>query len=105
MRKEVMKTERNTLQSAIYTFGENFNIDMCIEEMAELMVMLNHYRRGKASIDDVLSELADVRIMTDTILEVFDGENDYATYIKIKKQKIIRLLSRIENEEMRKKRI
>ena len=94
--------ERNTLQSAIDTFGRDFNIDMCIEECAELIAVLNHYRRGKASVCDVLSELVDTRIMTDVALEIFDGQTDYATYLTIKKQKTVRLLARIENEETRK---
>lgn len=92
--------EKYQIHSVIGTFGERFNIDQCQEECAELIVALNHFRRGRCSKEDVLEEIADVRIMTELMLEIFDGDNGYKTFKEIERKKIIRLMAR-EDEEVR----
>ena len=49
-------------RKAIEKFGESNQIDMALEEMAELSVALNHYNRGRATKEDVITEIADVFI-------------------------------------------
>ena len=92
--------EKYQILSVIKTFGERFNINQCQEECAELIVALNHFRRERCSKEDVLGEIADVRIMTEFILEIFDSDNGYKTYKEIERKKIIRLMTR-EDEEVR----
>jgi len=89
--------EQYQIQSALETFGKDFNIRQCQEECAELIVALNHFVRGRCEPKDVLSELADVRIMCQVMLELFDGENNYTNYREVERYKITRLLTRIEN--------
>ena len=92
--------EKYQILSVIKTFGGQFNINQCQEECAELIMALNHFRRGRCSKKDVLAEIADVRIMTEFMLEMFDGDNGYKTYKEIERKKIIRLMTR-EDEEVR----
>lgn len=76
------------LHQAIHTWGADAQIDQCIEECAELIVALNHWKRkrltaGVVSLneslqissdlrDDVLEELADVALMLEQMKLVFD---------------------------------
>ena len=48
---------------AITHWGEQGQIDMAIEECAELIVALQHMRRDRVNTDAVASEIADVLIM------------------------------------------
>jgi NTP pyrophosphatase (non-canonical NTP hydrolase) len=90
------------IKSVIDTFGKQFNIDQCGEECCELVVAINHYLRGRCTKEDVLEEIADVRIMTQVMLEMFDGENGYKVYREIERKKMIRLMLRIDAEEQHK---
>ena len=52
-------------------FGTDKNINQMCEECAELMVALNHFRRGKATVDDVALEIADVIMMAEELRLMF----------------------------------
>lgn len=60
-------------KSVIQRFGLAQQVDMAIEEMSELILTLCHHRRARVRRDDVISELADVKIMVDQ-LSVHFGE-------------------------------
>ena len=53
--------QKAILINAMDAYGEESQIDMCIEELAELQVALCHYKRGRDH--NIHEELADVRIM------------------------------------------
>lgn len=53
----------DTLEAAIQKWGKEAQMDQAIEECAELIVALRHLRRGKATPEQVASEVADVLIM------------------------------------------
>lgn len=81
---------------AIETFGTENQINMAIEEMAELIVALNHWRRGRASKDDVIEEIADCYIMTCQLCHIVtDDEHPYAVKEKVY-EKLEKLERRIE---------
>lgn len=57
---------------AVDTYGKESQINQVFEEMGELMVAINRWRRGKATKADVFSEIADVIIMCDQLCYIVD---------------------------------
>lgn len=76
---------------AITTYGEIPQIDVAIEEMAELIQALSKYKRGKQH--NVEEEIADVSIMLDQLKLIFNNKK----VKKIKRRKIARLKRRLQN--------
>lgn len=66
--------DQETLQKAVYKWGHSAQVDMAVEEMAEAIVALQHHRRGRESRDELLKELADVRIMWEQMALMWDSE-------------------------------
>ena len=65
-------SKRKVFKAAIEQFGEVNQIDMAIEEMAELIQALNKYKRNlKHNIEE---EIADVEIMMDQLRVIFDKD-------------------------------
>ena len=79
-------------KAAIAVWGEEFQIRMCQEELAEAISVLNQYLRGRKTKDDVAEELADSEIVLQEMRRIFDP----TTINNIKKQKLTRLRKRIE---------
>jgi len=52
-------------QRAIDTYGIDKQLDMLQEELAELIVAVNHMKRGRCGWDKVLEEMGDVEILID----------------------------------------
>lgn len=63
--------DRETFDRAVDEWGVGAQVDMAIEELAETIVVLRHVDRGKADVDDVVDELADVRIMYEQLARYF----------------------------------
>lgn len=78
--------------SAIGTYGIDKQIDMCIEECAELVNALCMLRRGRNNRKDVVTEIADVRIMCGQMALLF-GDRDVDEEIE---RKLERLKERLE---------
>lgn len=81
----------NTLGNALMLFGYDAQVDLAIEEMGELLVAINHHKRGRCSVEAVQEEIADVKIAMDELALIY-GENAVAKY---EKQKLERLEKRI----------
>ncbi len=56
-------TESEILKAALDKFGLESQLDMVIEECAELIIAIQHYRRDRCVWDNVSAELADVSIV------------------------------------------
>lgn len=88
-------------KSVIYTkclekWGFNSQIDLCIEEMAELTIALSKSKRRKRSEDwlaSVYEEIADVTIMLEQMVNIFDGE---VVIPQVIERKMERLLERLK---------
>lgn len=52
--------------------GTERQVDQAIEELGELIIALMHYRRGRGSIADISTEIADVRIMLEQLERIYD---------------------------------
>ena len=80
--KELNKDE--IYREAIDTWGPDMQIDMCVEEMAELIQALNKYKRGKGDLNNIAEEIADVSIMLEQMAMVFNCHNQSVSYKKFK---------------------
>ncbi len=66
-----MKQEMHEIcRKAIEKWGEDAQFDMLLEELAELAVAVQHYRRGRIGKNLLLDEVADVYIMLDQLQEI-----------------------------------
>lgn len=63
-----------TCAAAVSTFGIRSQVDMMQEEMNELGVAINHWKRGRAKDEDVITEIADVMIMARQMAIIFGEE-------------------------------
>jgi len=59
------------ITDALNTFGPDHQIDKCIEECGELIAALTRYRDGRATVEDVVDELADVGVMRRQMVKHF----------------------------------
>lgn len=99
--------EKSILQKAIETYGVNAQIDVAVEEMAELTKALMKDRRnctfGKGSFGVLVSGrasvadgIADVLIMLEQLQMIFSSEYHVE---RIKKEKIQQLENRLQEAQ------
>ncbi|WP_315080801.1 hypothetical protein [uncultured Clostridium sp.] len=92
--KEVTKftvgTKYDVYKKAIAEYGEYGQLDIVIEEMAELTQAISKFKRGK--IHNVEEEVADVEIMLEQMKLIFDSNKIEG----IKQEKILRLEQRLK---------
>lgn len=88
------KEERTALLTrAIRTYGKPAQIDMAIEEMAELTKALCKIKRAQAgceldaAIGNVVEEMADVQIMLDQLRIIFHSSTEEAEEAKLERLK------------------
>lgn len=73
-------------QATINKWGEDAQYDQAVEECAELIAALKHFRRGKIDRQAVISELADVTLMLGQLSWMFGQEQvDEAIQSKLAK--------------------
>lgn len=90
-----MTNEKELLQIAIGLYGRQAQIDVAVEECAELINAIQKHRRGRVGDKEVIDEIADVRIMTEQLAIIF-GEEE----VEARRQfKLARLQSRMERDE------
>lgn len=98
-RPPVMTTEerRALLDRAITTYGASAQMDMAVEEMAELTKALCKIKRAQAgcevtaAIGNVIEEMADVQIMLDQLRIIFHRSTE-----EIEEAKLERLKNRLD---------
>ena len=76
-----------TIEQALKKYGAHHQEHMMVEEMGELATALNHYHRGRCSIDDVRLEIADVFIMIKQMRCLY-GKYEVDKAIKVKLQRL-----------------
>ena len=87
-----MKRTEALYRQAEAIFGRQSQLDLTAEESAELIVALNHEKRGRVGPEAVIEEIADVQIMTEQAALMY-GKDAVA---KVKAQKLRRLRVRID---------
>lgn len=88
------KEQEEICVQAIGTYGKDAQIEMCIEGCAVLVNALCKFRRGRNTRQDVVTEIADVRIMCEQMAILF-GDKDVDEGIE---RKLERLKERMGNE-------
>ena len=92
------RERRNIMTRAIQHFGETAQIDMAVEEMAELTKALCKVKRATpgatttAAVSNVIEEIADVQIMLDQLRLIFARSTD-----EVEEDKLRRLLGRLNS--------
>lgn len=86
--------ERNIVLQAIAEYGVDAQTDMMIEEMSELTKALCKYRRKESdeTRDNIIEEMADVQIMLDQMMEIYDKDGKFEKYRDVK---LLRLAARL----------
>jgi NTP pyrophosphatase (non-canonical NTP hydrolase) len=90
-------TRRDIYQQAIDEWGFDSQVDMLIEEAAELIVAVNHARRACWAAplrDQVIEELADVEIMLEQMRMAFGPDE----VDRVKLRKVLRLKERLQKK-------
>ena len=78
-------------QKTISRWGEDAQYDQMVEECAELIAALKHFRRGKVNQQVVIDELADITLMLGQLTWMFGAEQVEAA-VQQKLQKLDKLL-------------
>lgn len=86
-----MKHE-SVYRATLDKWGEEAQYDQAVEECAELIAALKHYRRKKIDKQAVISELADVTLMVGQLTWMF-GPNAVAQAVEEKLEKLDKLLT------------
>ena len=85
--------ERNkTLEMALETFGGRMQIVVAIEEASELQKELCKSLRGRATVANIAEEIADVQIMLEQMIMLFECQNSVEMF---RQEKLQRLEKRI----------
>lgn len=87
---DLLSTPDLIYQAARDKWGVEPQIDMLVEECAELIAETNRFRRKRVDISSWLEELADVEIMIEQMRVIFSSE----VIDKIKRKKLTRLAER-----------
>lgn len=81
-----MKQENRELYEEVWSrWGGSFQLDMLQEESMELALAVSHYTRGRASVEDITDEMADVIIMIEQIQVVLSISDEAIESIKLEK--------------------
>jgi NTP pyrophosphatase (non-canonical NTP hydrolase) len=92
-------TENKIYETAIKTFGINTQSRVFVEECAEAIVeVMHYYNRGRGTLDDVASELADVEIMLAQMKLIVNNEAGEDLVENYKQVKLLRLETNLKEE-------
>lgn len=65
----------NLYKKALKTWGEEAQVNMLDEEIGELITAVARFKRGRATHQDVMTELADVFIMVEQIATMMSHDD------------------------------
>lgn len=85
-------------QATIERWGTDAQYDQAIEECAELIAALKHYKRGKVSRQTVIDELADATLMLGQLSWMF-GNDEVNEAVRRKLAKLDQLLTSADSRE------
>lgn len=81
----------NVYRATIDKWGEGAQFDQMVEECAELIACIHHFKRGKCDASSLAHELADVALMVGQLSSMI-GEELVDAAIGTKLQKLQQLL-------------
>lgn len=87
-------SKKQLYHRAIDTFGMHTQLDVAVEELAELIQAITHSRRGRAH--NVAEEIADVEIILAQLKIIYDCHGETAAYRSQKRERLAETLDEIE---------
>ncbi len=85
-----MKKHQTIYRAALDKWGEEAQFDQAVEECAELIIALKHFKRNRANRQQIIDELADVALMVGQLSYMLgDDLVDRAIEAKIDKLKCL----------------
>ncbi|WP_305045835.1 MazG nucleotide pyrophosphohydrolase domain-containing protein [Geoalkalibacter sp.] len=87
-----MLEDRELYRKTLAKWGVDAQYDQAVEECAELIAVLKHFRRGKVDEQRVIEELADVWLMVGQLAYMF-GEDQVKSAVQEKLAKLENLLN------------
>lgn len=87
--------ETMEMRDIIEFYGKDMQLNICIEEMSELIKELCKVKRGKPNRDNIAEEMADVRIIMEQLLTMFENADDVERWYHFK---VNRLYERLERD-------
>jgi NTP pyrophosphatase (non-canonical NTP hydrolase) len=87
-----MDSRRKIYEDALIRYGRNNQLVVAIEELSELQKEICKYFRHEGKHQDLIEEVADVSIMLEQIIYIFDIDEDVK---KVMQEKVQRLKGRI----------
>ena len=84
------------MRDIIEFYGKDMQLNICIEEMSELIKELCKVKRGKPNRDNIAEEMADVRIIMEQLSIIFDNDAEVDKWYRFK---INRLYERLEQDK------
>lgn len=85
--------DKNIYRLALYKYGAQMQETVCIEELSELQKALCKHIRGNESMTDISEEIADVQIMLEQMIILFDLESSVKRWRDIKLARLRERLS------------
>lgn len=85
-----------TCKKAVDTFGKDNQLNTATEELAELIVVLTQWRRGKAGKNAVTAEIADCYLILLQLTYIVTDASDFSPIIAELKGKLYWLNRRME---------
>lgn len=89
----------DTLKNAVDVFGEQPQLIMAMEEMAELIQAISKYIRGKSNEENIAEEIADVEIMLAQLRYIFNNSSKVDFYCTHKINKLQDLIAKKDKNE------
>lgn len=86
-----MMKHEEIYRATLAKWGEQAQYDQAVEECAELIAALKHFRRDKVDAAAVISELADVTLMIGQLTYMF-GPEEVEKAVAVKLAKLHNLL-------------
>lgn len=93
----MQKWERDILAKAINEYGDDSQLDMCIEEMSELTKEICKKKRGRNNMEEIAEEMVDVYIMLEQLRMICNIDSAVLELKKFRKLK--RLKERLKDDE------
>lgn len=86
--KKEMTDEIDVIGSAIDHYGAEHQTIVAIEELSELQKELTKHIRGKANLDHIAEEMADVEIMLMQLYRIFGNKGKVEDWMDIKLKRL-----------------
>jgi NTP pyrophosphatase (non-canonical NTP hydrolase) len=91
-------TPEELMQKAITTWGKDSQLDMVIEECAELIHAIQKYRRKRVTSAAIIEEAVDVELCLGQLKLIFNEVTDSINYTVFREDKLARLEKLLEGK-------